>query len=420
MSQIFFRQLRFAVRQFFKNNASVSRTALRRSTGVFTPSSVPFLPDVGSSAPQLQPIREDPLRGYRPLSLRSRNELSTDESHAYHTVTPEWFGERIDTFMLQHYPQLERSAIIRLIEQGDVFRLRKNGKRRYTRITDRLELDDLVVVPKDHQKQLAANVEVMPKSARESHFHLSPQARALALEWVLFKNEHVVVINKPSGVPSQPTESMAMNLTDMLPAWKFTYSELPRICHHLDVDTSGCVVIARTAAAHRLIGRMFQRRVVPNDVYWSFLVGCPKSQHGRIRMHFEIERVAGGERIIARPTPTDKSRVGVAEFIVNADVGEFGSFVSFYPLTSRRHQLRIMAAHALRSPILGDSKFGGDHAFPQSLSLFWDPDNKGIPLHLHHRKIQLPYKKRQWYIYLRDGSAAKAYGKDLSENGLAL
>jgi len=288
----------------------------------------------------------------------------------------------------------------KLVEQGHIYRLRRNGKKRYTRVTDRLEFDELVVVPSaGHWERMLAPSDVKeethegsPKRGSSSDFILSNKARQMAHDMVLFKNEHVIVINKPSGVPMQPTKNGEMNIHDLLPAWKYTQEQRPIVCHNLDRETSGCVVLARTRSAHRMLGRMFVKRVVPNSVYWGFCVGRPSVNFGRVRMHLESKRGDGGDLVVARPTPTKDTKVAIAEFVVNAGMLEFGSFVSFYPLTTRRHQERIMAAHALRCPILGDAKFGGESAFPQSLSLFWDPENKGIPLHLHHRKIQLPYK----------------------------
>ncbi|GET85382.1 pseudouridylate synthase-like protein [Leishmania tarentolae] len=342
--------------------------------------------------------RRQPL----PLSLQAREELSRKSNELrYHVVTQDWFGQRVDDFITQHHPEWDYETVKRLVQQGHIYRYRKNGKRRYTRLTDRLEFDELVVVPTasfwERQLTPPSGVELQSSSTSQQQqrqkFHLSAKAREMAQEMVLFKNEHVIVINKPSGVPIMPTrDPLAMNITDLLPAWRYTNTQKPIICHNLDTETSGCVVLARSANAHRMLGRMFVKRVVPNSVYWGFSVGKPPVNVGRIRMHFEIQKGHGGDIIVARPTPTAESKVGIAEFVVNASVLEFGSFISFYPLTTRRHQERIMAAHALRAPLLGDAKYGGESAFPHSLSLFWDPSRRDVPLHLHHRKIQLPYK----------------------------
>jgi 23S rRNA-/tRNA-specific pseudouridylate synthase len=233
----------------------------------------------------------------------------------------------------------------------------------------------------------AADADDRPK------FILSARAKEMAHDMVLFKNEHVLVINKPSGVPMTPTNRGEMNISDMLPAWRYTNAQKPFLCHFLDRETSGCVVLARSKNSLRMLARTFVKRVVPNNVFWGFCVGKPAANYGRIRMHLELTRGNGGDIIVARPAPTKDTKVALAEYVVNANALEYGSFVSFYPLTARRNQERIMAAHALRCPLLGDAKFGGDSAYPQSLAMFWDPEQKGkLPLHLHHRKIQLPYK----------------------------
>ncbi|CAJ1015494.1 RNA pseudouridylate synthase, putative [Leishmania lindenbergi] len=365
------------------------------------PSFLKHLSDV-EPVPQKAPV-EKQRRQHIPLSLQAREELSRKSNELqYHVVTQDWFGQRVDDFITQHHPEWDYETVKRLVQQGHIYRYRKNGKRRYTRLTDRLEFDELVVVPTASfwGRQLAppSGVELQSFSTsqqreRRQKFHLSAKAREMAQEMVLFKNEHVVVINKPSGVPIMPThDPLAMNITDLLPAWRYTNTQMPIVCHNLDAETSGCVLLARSANAHRMLGRMFVKRVVPNSVYWGFAVGKPPVNFGRIRMHFEIQKGQSGDVIVARPAPTANSKVGIAEFVVNASALEFGSFISFYPLTTRRHQERIMAAHALRAPLLGDAKYGGESAFPHSLSLFWDPARKDVPLHLHHRKIQLPYK----------------------------
>lgn len=367
----------------------------------WTPAAIPHLPGLPEKSLVSTPPIEIQKKKSLPLSLHAREELSKKASTLqYHVITPEWCGQRVDSFLAQHYPELPYSALKKLVEQGHIYRYLRRGKKKYTRLTHRLEFDELLIVPTKEcwNSVLNGPSEVMKKAEakKKSAYHLSSYAREMAQKMVLFKNEHVIVINKPAGIPMMPTNNpLELNISALLPAWKFTNPHKPIVCHNLDRETSGCVVLARTPGAHRQLGRMFVKRVVPTSVYWGFCVGKPSANFGRIRMHFEVltaENGSGKQTIIARPTPTTKSKVGIAEFVVNASALEFGSFISFYPLTSRRHQERIMAAHALRCPILGDARYGGEAAFPQSLSMFQDPNDKSLPLHLHHRKIQLPYK----------------------------
>ena len=342
--------------------------------------------------PQLQPSQSK--KGYRAMSLKAREFLQSQSDHMqYHVVDSNWMGQRVDDFVLQQYPQWSYGQVQKLVEQGHIYRYRTNGKKLYTRLTDRLESDELVIVPTSAfwQSQIAApNGIEDPREEERTALHLTTKVKNMAHNMVVFKNEHVIVLNKPAGVPMMGGKGVTVNIADMLPALKFTRSETPHICHTLDRETSGCVVLARSAGMKRMLAKNFVRRVVPNSVFWGYCVGKPAANHGRIRMYFEEGK---GGQIIARPTPTKTSRVAISEYVVNASALEFGSFVSFYPLTSRKHQLRIMAAHALRCPVMGDATFGGDNAFPDSLSVFWDMEKRDMPLHLHHRKIQLPFKK---------------------------
>jgi 23S rRNA-/tRNA-specific pseudouridylate synthase len=304
-----------------------------------------------------------------------------------------------------------------------VYRYR-NGSKRFCRLTERLEPGDFLVVPTreffettpvappagDVYESLrtgsgAVAAEARLAEERRRDVHLSGKMRQEALDWVLFKNQYVICINKPSGVPVMRSADGGLNLTDLLPAWRFTQNYRPLVCNHLDQETSGIVVLARTHDTHRMLAKMFSKRAVPNSVYWGFCVGTPKAISGRLKMHLETPAAGGRDGrhsgvVIARPAPTPESKVAVAEFVVNASAAEYASFISFYPLTSRRHQLRIMAAHALRCPIVGDAKFGGDTAFPENLdallgNVSGDPVNRmNTKMHLHHRKLQLPYKKR--------------------------
>lgn len=381
------------------------------------------------------------LRHYRPVTLLQREKIVDQSPHkTYHRITPDrGFGERVDDFMRRLHPDFSHDTVRRLVEGGHVYRYRE-GRKIYCRLTDRLSNGEFLVVPTKEmfgaagdgdpeQQQRSGPIIAAPRgdvyeslrtgsgtaarNFRESEeeekrnaIHLSYKVKQEAMDWVLFKNQYVIVINKPSGISVSRTEDGSLNVHDMLPAWKFTLQNRPLICNHLDQDTSGIVVLARTLDTHRMLAKMFQKRAVPNSVYWAFCVGTPKAISGRIKMHLETPPAPRGSSrknsgvVIARPAPTPESKVALAEFVVNASAAEYASFVSFYPMTSRQYQLRIMAAHALRCPIVGDGKFGGEASFPENLDALLgntsgdEVGRKNTKLHLHHRKIQLPYKKR--------------------------
>ena len=431
-------------------------------------------------------------RGYKPLSLRTRIALADlSDDMDYIRITPQYFGIRLDDFIVKVLPQiapeatnsisrLSFSSIKKLVQNGHIYKIKGGsvshpvkqakgsgimnfepsprvkmgdcsgspgspiqhvpsaGNKVFCKLSDRLELNDILVIPTyaHWTKQLAPPSGVMrdyaelnsteesvkiPKESEDSEklssvlkvdairkeqgssgVRISPKLREEALSWVLFKNKHVVCINKPYGVPITSTSKPGVNIADILSVYKYTYSQKPIICNYLDKETTGVVVLARTVAAFRQLGRMFQRRSTPNNSYWGFCVGNTTAKYGQLKMHLETVRSEKGApvQIIARPRASDKSKVAITEFVNNYNMGKNCCFVSFYPLTSQKHQLRILAAHGLRCPLIGDHLYGGNSAQLPSFEVMYKHSynaqggntSKVIPLQLHHRKLQLPYK----------------------------
>lgn len=166
-------------------------------------------------------------------------------SKVYHPVTSEHFGTRVDDFVQQLYPSWDRQLVYQLVQGGHIYRYRHNGKRTYTRVTDRVQLNELVVVPTEEawRRQLnrPSGMEILgpdgapiatadgaddannglAANSGKRRVPLSTATREEAMRWTLFKNEHVVVINKPSGVPMTRNAGRAgaygtMNIADRL------------------------------------------------------------------------------------------------------------------------------------------------------------------------------------------------------------
>ena len=309
------------------------------------------------------------------------------------TVDERWIGEPLHAFALERRPAWGKEVIYKLVRAGHIHRMNnQTGKTVFGSAGARIERNQLVVLPEALPAGMGRFVPLSTEECGAPQRQFSSRVRALAENWVLFKNEHVVVLNKPPGIPMQPPRDGSINIRDMLPLWKYTKPTMPSPAHSLDRETSGCLLLARTPSTQRMLHHSFLRKSVPNQVYWAFLTSTPKAASGRIKMYLEIDKQGGNDRIVVRPTPTERSKPSVVEYVVNERLDEHGAWVSFYPMTSVRNQIRIGAAHALKCPVFGDAKYGGAAAYPQSLRSFWDPEDKGVSLHLHHRRVQLPYK----------------------------
>ncbi len=185
------------------------------------------------------------------------------------------------------------------------------------------------------------------------------QAQALCRQIeIIFEDEYLMVVNKPSGLLSVPGKSAEPSLvTYLAEEHHLTYLQP---AHRLDEDTSGLLVLAKDPDTYRVLQSYFQRRdilkryealVRPHNLssfifHLSSLISLPLLPNPYDRPRQMVDREHGKPAI---------TRYAIREQREN---GTF--FIDFYPLTGRTHQLRVHAAHpdGLNAPILGDRLYG--------------------------------------------------------------
>ncbi len=169
---------------------------------------------------------------------------------------------------------------------------------------------------------------------------------------VIWCDESLLVINKPAGLLSIPDgyDPNALHLKSVLspeydPLW---------IVHRLDRHTSGVIVLARNASAHRHLNTQFQDRQV-TKVYHALVVGSPDWDHKTVDLPL---RVNAGRRhctvIDHRKGKLSVTRIKVLERF------EGYCLIEASPESGRRHQIRVhLAEQGL--PIAGDDLYGNDN-----------------------------------------------------------
>ncbi|MBM3518039.1 MAG: RluA family pseudouridine synthase [Alphaproteobacteria bacterium] len=288
---------------------------------------------------------------------------------ALHPVRPDEAGLRLDRWFKRHYPHLTHAWLSRLVRTGQV---RIDGARAAT--GQRLAAGQQIRVPPHRVPPL--DQAPAPPRAEEPCTVGEGQARVLRAR-LLHRDAAVLVLDKPSGLAVQGGTKTEHHLDAMLDALRFEAAERPRLVHRLDRDTSGVLVLGRTATAAARLAEAFRRKDALK-LYWAIVVGVPEPREGRIDLPLSKRGGARGERTVV----DEQGKSARTDYRVIDAAGSRVAWVALWPRTGRTHQIRAHLA-ALGTPILGDGKYGGRAALL--------PGDIAAPgLHLHARAIDLP------------------------------
>jgi 23S rRNA pseudouridine955/2504/2580 synthase len=285
-------------------------------------------------------------------------------------------GLRLDRWFRRHYPQVGHGRLEKLLRTGQV---RVNGAR--VKASHRIAQGEVIRVPP------------LPKAA-QSGIAAKPLSRAterdreMIEQMVIYRDEDIIVLNKPSGLAVQGGTKMDKHVDGLLPLLA-PGGERPRLVHRLDRDTSGVLVVAASAKAASKLAAAFRQRNA-KKIYWALTAGVPRQKAGEIKLAL-IKRAADGERERMHAVDDEEdeneneneegrnARAAATRYRVMDTATSF-AWLALMPLTGRTHQLRAHAA-ALGTPIVGDFKYGG-------------PAAKGLGdivnrLHLHARRLRI-------------------------------
>ena len=301
------------------------------------------------------------------------------------TVAADEAELRLDRWFRRHFPGLGHGRLEKLLRTGQV---RVDGKR--AKSGTRLASGQVVRVP----PLLTENPErttPRPRPQSQPRPQLTGRDVAALRDSVLFMDDSVIAIDKPSGLAVQGGSGQRRHLDAMLDGLRFDRSERPRLVHRLDKDTSGVLLLARSAAAARKLTAAFKGKAV-QKVYWALVVGAPETARGHIDLalakrpgHGGAKGVGakgvgatgvgvrgggakgGGEKVGAAAV-AGKAALTLYQVVETRKVaGQSIAWLALMPLTGRTHQLRAHCA-ALGAPILCDGKYGGRAAFPEGVS----------------------------------------------------
>jgi 23S rRNA pseudouridine955/2504/2580 synthase len=199
-----------------------------------------------------------------------------------------------------------------------------------------------------------------------------------AQSMVIHKDASALVINKPPGLATQGGTKTESHVDGLLDALCFELDSRPKLVHRLDKDTSGALLLARSARAAGHFSKAFSSRTA-RKVYWALVVGVPEIHDGFIDLPLAKQPGTGGEKMHVDEKEGQPAR---SRYRVVERAGNRCCWVELQPYTGRTHQLRVHMA-AIGHPIVGDGKYGGKDAF-----LTGTISRK---MHLHARRIRIDH-----------------------------
>jgi len=291
-------------------------------------------------------------------------------------VSPDEADIRLDRWFRRHFPALTQGVIQRLCRTGQI---RVDGKR--AEASARLAPGQTVRIPPlPDPKAPDRPADAAPPD---------PRGRGEMERMLLYRDEHIIVLNKPSGLATQGGPGIVRHVDGMSRALMTSPADRPRLVHRLDRDTSGVLVLARSPGVAAKLAAAFRSRAV-EKIYWAVVVGRPVPVEGRLDLPLTRRdpSQAGlrGERIAVAEPDDPEATHAITDYRTLDHAARKLAWLELRPLTGRTHQLRVHSAE-LGAPILGDATYGewrenGNSALIEGFS---------DQLHLHARRLTLPH-----------------------------
>lgn len=266
--------------------------------------------------------------------MKQVNKNNNQISVRYHLITGEEEGQRIDNFLITKLKGVPKSRIYNMLRKGEV---RVNMKRispfYRLRANDSLRIPPVVLAEKAKQ--------VPP----------SKQTINVLTERVLYEDDNLLILNKPSGMSVHAGSTVRMGVIEALRYAYPTISQL-ELAHRLDTETSGCLILAKKRRILREIHELLREgRVIKK--YWTVTQGEWLKSERLVDLSLQ-KNYRHGDKYCVQVSKAGKS--ALSEFSP-IKVFSNSSLVEVHLLTGRTHQIRVHAM-AQGHPIAGDDRYG--------------------------------------------------------------
>ncbi len=280
-------------------------------------------------------------------------------------------NERLDAFLVRHFPRHSRVKLQRAIASGNVL---VDGKRAKS------------------STRIQASQQIRFRPPRPEPEGSIPENIPLK---ILYEDAHLVVINKAPAMVVHPAKGhWSGTLTAAL---AFHFKQLssiggptrPGIVHRLDRDTSGVILIAKTDQSHLSLSAQFENRTVEKE-YLAIVSPAPDRDCDLIDKPIGAHPYQREKKAIREGHPSSRAASSIYEVVERM---QGFALVRVKPKTGRTHQIRVHMAH-IGTPVLCDRLYGGRALLTLKDLTHRDEDTEVLldrqALHAHRVKFTHP------------------------------
>jgi len=250
-------------------------------------------------------------------------------------VSEDHAGQRIDNFLITRLKGMPKSRIYRILRKGEV---RVNKKR----------------IDASYRLLKGDSVRLPPLFLQETAKHVPPshETQSSLKERILYEDENLLVINKPSGMSVHAGNTVRVGVVEAL---KHMFPEYPHLelAHRLDSETSGCLLLAKRKRILRELHSLLRETKI-TKIYWALTLGKWKDSELRVDLPLYKDYQDGGKHVVA---VHKEGKQALTVFHTLKSFKREASLMEVKLYTGRTHQIRVHAAHR-GHPIAGDDRYG--------------------------------------------------------------
>ncbi len=286
-------------------------------------------------------------------------------------IDEELAGKRLDKF-LNHEFEVSFSAIQKIIRQKQV---KVNNQK--IAASHKLLIGD--------QVEIFCNLALRNKNNESKSQISATKISSLIIKKIIsriiYKDENLIAIDKPSGLSTQGGSGVNYSVDDLLIYLKFEKTENPKLVHRLDRDTSGILLIARNKQVAEMMFKIFKNKQI-QKTYLALVKGEFSKKSGIINIPIRKKFVGKNEKVYRDEI---EGREAITEYETIKNFAEI-SLMKLRPITGRTHQLRVHCKE-LGHAIINDVKYGGKDVIRKDIS-------KNMCLHAYQIEINDYYGKK--------------------------